>query len=144
MIARIAVLALLAPLVAGCNQTTGGGSIAGGESKVFAAPPYVVKGKAPYDQNIIDEWVEGGVAAYGWKRPAARPAALDAKPARGKVAAVPKKKPGLIKRIKDRVTTWPPAATAPVVDTPVPPAPVVAPALPPRDAVDELLNPTGR
>lgn len=144
MIGRIACLALLASLVAGCMQTSGGGSIAGGESKVFAAPPYAVKGKAPYDQNIIDEWVEGGVAAYGWKRPAARPTSIDARPARSKTATTPKKKPGIVKRIKDCVTTWPRAAVAPVVDTPVAPAPVAVPPPASRDPVDELLHPDGR
>lgn len=141
MIARIAALALVVPMLGGCMQTFTGGSIAGGESKVFEAPPYVVKGRAKYDQNWIDSQVEGGVAAFGWQRPKPRPAPLDAKPVRRKAAPVPKKKPGLIKRIKNRVTTWPRAAVSPVVDTPVLP---VAPAALPRDAVDELLNPSGR
>lgn len=144
MISRILALLLLAPLIVGCTETLRG-SIPGGESKVFTAPPYVVKGRAQYDQNIIDDWVEGGVAAYGWKRPAPRPASIDAPTKRAVKTAAPPKKRGLIKRIKDRVVHPFTKPVAPIVESPPVaslPAPVVQ-APPPRDPVDELLHPEG-
>lgn len=153
MIARVALLLLVAAVLAGCAH---GGitSISGGESKVFEAPPYAVAGKTQYDQNVIDGWVEGGVAAFGWKRPAPRPPELDASPA-PKKAVVAKKKKSFIRRIKDRVmppaaaSVWPDPSTFRQVELPAPApqpqrptaAPASVPPLP-RDAVDELLDPT--
>jgi hypothetical protein len=138
MIARIGLLAVIAIALGGCMQTFTG-SISGGESKVFEAPPYVVKGRAPYDQNWIDSQIEGGVAAFGWKRPAARPPEIDAPRAKRKVV-IPVKKKGLIKRIKDRVVAPFTKPVAPVVESP--PVATPAPQPKPRDPVDELLQPS--
>lgn len=139
--ARLCVLALLAAALGGCTQTLSG-SVAGGESKVFERPPFVVKGKAPYDQRWIDSQIEGGVAAYGWKRPAPRPASLDAQPARKAAPPAPVKKRGVIKRIKDAFVPQP---ATPFVDrfTPAIETPLtrIAPRAAPRDPVDELLHP---
>ena len=141
---RFLFLVLLAPLLGGCFQT-GPGSVAGGECKIFERPTYVVLGKRSYDQNWIDSQIEGGVGGCHWRRPAARPAELDAVP--GRKAVAPVKKRGIIRRIKQRV--WPKAA-APVLPTPEPPPPPVVakpapvPPLPPpkpRSALDELLHP---
>lgn len=135
---RISLTVIVAALLAGC-QTDGVGSIAGGEAKVFERPPYVVKGKRPYDQSWIDSQIEGGVAAFGWKRPAPRPASLDVVPSSVRPAKAAKH-PGLVKRIKARV--WPTDAPA-VISTPVAPEwPTTPPAVPvaPRDPVDELLE----
>jgi hypothetical protein len=143
---RLALLLLIAPLLGGCFQT-GVGSVAGGECKIFERPPYVVLGKARYDQDWIDSQIEGGVGGCRWRRPAARPAELDAVAGR-KVIATPKKR-GLFKRIRERVIkpAWP-AASAPITPTPEVPAVVVAPEPPapppPRSAVDELLSPNDR
>jgi hypothetical protein len=140
MNARLAVSLLFALSLAGCMETFKGGSIENGESKVFERPPYVVKGKRPYDQSWIDSQIEGGVSAFHWKRPAPRPASLDAPPSPKQVKAKAAKRPGLVKRIKARV--WPTNAPA-VIATPVapewsdtqPPQPAA-----PRDPVDELLD----
>jgi hypothetical protein len=134
-------------LLAGCGGGKSLTSIQGGESKVFEAPPYVVKGKAPYDQNWIDSQVEGGVAAFGWPRPAPRPPAIDAP--RSKQKAAPAKKPAhqsFAKRFKDRVTapfqaSPPVVASPPVIVAPVPAPEPLSPPPKPRDAVDELLDP---
>lgn len=141
MKARLAILVALALPLAAC-VTTGGGSISGGECKVMQRPPYVVQGKAAYDQNWIDNEIEGGIGACGWKRPAARPAELDGKPARR-----PAPKKGLAARIKEKAKSiWPAASTVPLAPLPRPveaepaPKPVEAPP-PPRAAIDELLNP---
>jgi hypothetical protein len=74
---RLAVTLSTSAAIAGCAGTNLPGSVAGGECKVFERPPYVVKGARRYDQNWIDGNVEAGVGACGWKRPAARPAAID-------------------------------------------------------------------
>ena len=141
MIARLAVI-IAAGLLLGSCQTTGIGSVIGGECKIFERPQYVVLGKRSYDQDWIDSQVEGGVGGCGWKRPAARPASLDAAPGqKARPAAKPVKKRGLIRRIKDRVVKPFTARVAPVMETPSPPA-IAAPAPPPRDAVDELLQPS--
>lgn len=136
-----ALLVAVALMLGGC-ETLGTGSIAGGECKVMNRPPYVVQGKAAYDQNWIDNEVEGGVGACGWKRPAPRPAALDAAPAR-KVAAPPARR-GLVARAKDRARSiWPSPSAVPSAPLPEP-VPVVAeppPPVKPRSAIDELLDP---
>jgi hypothetical protein len=146
MIVR-AIAILFTLLLAGCGGGKSLTSIQGGESKIFEAPPYVVKGKAPYDQNWIDSQVEGGVAAFGWPRPAPRPPAIDAP--RSKQKAAPPKKPvkqSFARRFKDRVTAPfraapPVVASPPVVAAPAP-APPAAPPPKSRDAVDELLDPS--
>ncbi len=139
MIRAIVALVLVSTL-GGCIQTLTG-TIPGAESKVFNAPPYVVLGKAKYDQDVIDNWVEGGVAAYGWKRPAPRPAYIDA-PIKGKSIAKPIKKPGLLKRIKNKITQYRQPDPVPYVAAPILPAVVATPLSPPREPVDELLNPS--
>lgn len=133
---RIAATLAIASLVAACQHTQQG-SIAGGESKVFERPPYAVKGKRPYDQSWIDNQIEGGVAAFGWDRPAPRPASIDT-PTAKQVVKKPNKRPGLVKRIKARV--WP--AKVPSI-IPAPVAPERPAPAPPRDPVDELLQPGG-
>ena len=138
---RLLSIVLAAPLLSGCMQHFQS-SIAG-TCKVFERPPYAVRGATPYDQNVADNFVEGGVAACNWKRPAPRPASLDAPVKGGAVAVVPVKRKGFIKRIRDRVLparAEPPAAVsapAPVVAAPEPAAPPPAP----RRPIDELLRP---
>ena len=106
-----------------------------------------VRGQTSYDQDYIDGNVEAGVGGCGWKRPAARPPELDARPKAAGPAAhkKPKKKPGFLARVKARVTGKP-VAPVPHIVAP-PPAPIVvepppAPAL--RDPVYELLGVEGR
>lgn len=115
-------------------------SVLGGECKIFERPEYAVKGKRPYDQNWIDSQVEGGVGGCNWPRPSPRPASLDVPTSDGPIASAPKKKPGIIKRIKDRIS----APASPIEPTPYVMQPVIvtAPASPPkpRDPVDELLG----
>lgn len=140
MIRRAAAPLMLSIVLSGC-VTTGGGSVAGGECKVFERPPYAVRGVTQYDQDVADNFVESGVGGCKWERPAARPAELDAAPAPRKIK---KKKPVWL-----RLLHWP-AKAAPVIVVPeAPAAPVVevAPApLPPapRSAIDELLHPEVR
>jgi hypothetical protein len=146
VIARFAIVAAAALMLGAC-QHTGVGSVRGGECKIFERPQYVVLGKRPYDQDWIDSQVEGGVGGCGWQRPKPRPASLDAVPGQKAAAAKPVKKPGLIKRVKDRV--WKSKAE-PVIELPAiitqgppdpPPIPHAAPP-PTREAVDELLQPS--
>lgn len=149
---RLLALLLLAPLLGGCLQTFGG-SVAGGGCKFIERPPYAVRGLRQYDQDWVDSTIEGGVGACHWKRPAPRPPALDAGPAR-KAAVAPPKKRGLLRRIRDRVRpAAQPDATAPALSPEAPaevpaPSPVEpaaappAPATTPRSAIDELLHPT--
>jgi hypothetical protein len=146
MMARIALLLLLAPWLGACNLQTLG-SVAGGECKIFERPSYAVLGKRAYDQDWIDSQIEGGVGGCHWQRPAPRPPALDARPG----VAAPAKKPGLIRRLRDRVqppAAWPASAPAAVVplpqSEPPPPEPPSAPPPPPRSALDELLHPSER
>jgi len=140
-------LALLAMTMAlgGCDFQTFKSSVAG-SCAVFERPPYAVRGKTSYDQNVADNFVESGVAGCNWQRPAPRPASLDASP--GKAGeAPPAKKRGLVRRIRDRVkAAWPARAAAPVLPTPQPPPSAVDPSPPapppkPRSAIDELLQP---
>lgn len=150
MIARIAGIALAAILLAGCSTTSGITSIAGGEAKVFEAPKYEVRGVTQYDQDWIDNAVEGGIGAFGWPRPAERPPGLDKRPA---VHAAPVvKRPSFLKRLKARVSRAPPPIVPPATQWPATPPtsleaspapaddPVAAPT--PRSPLDELLDPT--
>lgn len=142
MIARLAIAAIAALLLGAC-QHTGVGSVSGGECKIFERPQYVVLGKRPYDQDWIDSQVEGGIGGCGWRRPQARPAALDAIPGQKAKVVAPAKKKGLIKRIKDRVVKPFTAPVAPIIESPPPVVAVPAPPPPPpRDPVDELLQPS--
>jgi hypothetical protein len=146
MIVRLAALALFGLLLGACQHTAG--SIAGGECKVFERPEFAVRGLRPYDQNWIDSQVEGGVGGCGWKRPAARPASLDA-PVAQKKASAPIKKKSLAKRIKERVVAPFSKPVAPIIPTPevpafVEPAPAPTPPPEPRDPVDELLQPAAK
>jgi len=142
---RLASIALLALLLAGCASRGGPASIAGGECRIFEAPAYEVRGKRAYDQDWIDSQVEGGVGGCRWNRPAPRPASIDAGPP-AKAAAAPAKRRGIIARIRDRVrpaNAEAPAAAAPPLEPP-PAPPVVAPApapRPPRSAIERLLEP---
>jgi hypothetical protein len=151
MIGRATGVVLLAACLAGCAKDLGG-SVAGGECKVFERPPYAVQGARRYDQDWIDSTVEGGVGACRWPRPAPRPPEIDAAPPPKVVAVKPEKKRGVIRRIKDRV--WPKAAIAPVEPVPAmparpvaddapPPAPPLPPPKPkprPLTAIEELLH----
>ena len=144
MIARILIICAAGALLSACQGGKMLTSIPGGEAKVFEAPPLAVRGVTKYDQGWIDSQIEGGVASFGWQRPAARPAALDKHPAI-RPAPAPAKRRGIIKRIKDRVTGKTPAI-APVPYVPpvatAKPDPAPEPPPPPRDRVDELLRPT--
>lgn len=133
---------LLLPCLGGC-VTTGGGSVTGGECKVFEAPKYAIRGATQYDQDWADSTIEGGVGACKWVRPAPRPAELDAPKAAPKPHKLPAKKNWLW-RLK-----WPHKAVAPVVNVPEVPVAVTpiadpppAPPPAPRSVIDELLNPT--
>ncbi|MCS3725960.1 hypothetical protein [Bradyrhizobium betae] len=92
---RFSCLALLALLLAGC-ASRGPASIAGGECRIFEAPKYEVRGRRDYDQDWIDSQVEGGVGGCRWKRPAPRPAAIDAGAAPAHVTARPARR-GIIR-----------------------------------------------
>jgi hypothetical protein len=138
-------------MLAGCSGTNRPGSALGGECHVFERPQYVVLGKTRYDQRVVDTFVESGVGACGWQRPAARPASLNAAPgAKPAPAATPKKR-GLLKRLKDRLTGTPAPAPVAVPKFPAPlpapaapePAPPPPPAPAPIDPVKQLLHPKG-
>lgn len=145
MIKRVLIICCLGLLLAGCATGKGITSIDGGESKVFEAPEYAIRGSTQYDQNWIDSQVEGGVAAFGWPRPKPRPPELDARsvPRTAVAKAAPSK--GFIKRIRDKVATLKPEKPVEFVGAPIVPAvaPRPEPPAPPprkRDAVDELLG----
>jgi hypothetical protein len=141
---RLALLLLLALPLGGCEWQTFKSSVAG-SCAVFERPSYAVRGKAPYDQDVVDNFVESGVAGCNWTRPAPRPPQLDA-PAGRKVAVASPAKRGLIRRLRERVLPARrqhdqkpdfPAAAAPIAPTPQLPAPPK----PRRSAIDELLYP---
>lgn len=60
----------IAVLLAGCG-TTRVASV-GGECEAFLPPTQIVTGADRYSQGWVDETVETGVAACGWKRPHGR------------------------------------------------------------------------
>lgn len=145
-------------VLAGCAEHGPIGSEKGGECKIFPPPKYAIRGATQYDQDWADDTVESGVGGCRWPRPAPRPALLDT--ASAKPVAVPAKKHGIIRRIKDKVkkvesrfvspkppvlpTPEPPAAptiSAPavIVAAPEPPKPAA-----PRSRLDELLHPTDK
>jgi hypothetical protein len=138
--ARALILVAAAVLLAGC-ETTGPMSIAGSECKIFERPPYAVRGVRQYDQNWIDSQVEGGIGACGWKRPAARPASMDA-PAAAAARAAPAKRRGVVARIKAMVRPEPAPAAAPAAPV-AEPAPAPASAPPRRSPLELLLDPSG-
>lgn len=138
-------LVLIAPLLGAC-VTDGTGSVANGECRVFERPPYAVRGKTQYDQDVADDFVESGVAGCKWARPAPRPPEMDApKPVRA--VAKPVKKRTLIQRVKAKLT-WPRVGVATPIGLSNPEMvkpelikePVAEPAPPPRSDVDELLD----
>ncbi len=141
---RLAILILALPL-AGCFETTKG-SISGGESKVFEAPEYVVRGVKPYDQNWIDSNIEAGIGGFGWQRPKPRPEWMDA-PGTKNAPPPPKnlsfigRVKAKISKVKTKLTPKPKVkvvAPIPYIDT----TPVfIPPPPPPRDPVDQLLRP---
>jgi hypothetical protein len=90
---RLVMLLPLGLLLGGCEWQTFKSSVAG-SCAVFERPPYAVRGKAAYDQDVVDNFVESGVAGCNWTRPAPRPPQLDA-PAGRKVAVAspPKARP---------------------------------------------------
>lgn len=144
---KIISIVLLAGLLGGC-ASRGPASIAGGECKIFEAPKYEVRGQRDYDQDWIDSQVEGGVGGCHWKRPAARPASIDAAPGH-KASPAPVKRKSFVRRIRDRVL--PPKVEIPAAPAPSAPAPAVASepapaAAPPaprplRSAIEKLLQP---
>lgn len=161
--ASLITVMLLAATLGGCDWQTLKSSV-GGSCAVFERPTYAVRGKTPYDQNVVDNFVESGVGGCNWARPAPRPPQLDAakprQPSMVAPARKPARKPGILSRIKHRVqSVWPEpqvlpqvvAPEAPVsetltpVDAAVPAEPVQAPPIvmppPRRSAIDELLNP---
>lgn len=90
-------------------------SVTGGEDHALKGPDFVVKGATDFDQRWIDETTEAGVAALGWKRPAARPAEWD-KPLSRDAEAAPAPAPAAKKkpRWRDRVRRLLHHAPAPV------------------------------
>lgn len=135
MIFRIRPIMLLAiaPLLGGCPGHIPVGSVAEGECRAFERPPYSLRGLTRYDQDQADMFVESGVGACHWPRPAPRPAELDASPVPKSVAAVKPKpaKRGLVKRARDKL--WPKTSIAPIVAPPAPPDRPVAEDAPPPD-----------
>lgn len=122
----------------GCAHGPTVGSVAGGECRVFERPPYAVRGKTQYDQDVADNFVESGVSGCNWKRPAARPASIE-----GRVVSAPvtsPKKKGIIRRIKEKFIAPRPIEPVPYIAAQVaqPAPPQLPPAL--RDPVDDLLN----
>mgnify|MGYP001570904152 CR=1 FL=1 len=140
-----AIILAIALALGGCASGDKLGSIAGGESKVFTAPSYVVLGKTQYDQDWIDGNVVAGVAAFNWPLPKPRPASFDNAPPPRRIAK-PTKKPGIIKRIKALLTREKPAeiiapAAPPVV---ISPPMIAAPPPKPCDPVGNLLGTCGK
>jgi hypothetical protein len=133
--------------------------VAGGECRVFEAPPYAVLGRDQYDQRWIDANVEAGVGGCGWQRPKPRPEILAKAPVRA--SGVSKKRPTLHQRVKARVrkilhrpepppvtllAPAPPPAAKEWQDltssiAPVAPGLVKPPPPVPRSDLDELLDP---
>lgn len=62
------IIAALGLLLAGC-QTTGIGSVGGGECQVFHDPGFAVRGKALRDNQWIGRTQETGIQVCGWRRP---------------------------------------------------------------------------
>jgi hypothetical protein len=162
---RLGMAIVLALGLAGCVTTSGPGSVAGGECKAFLRPPYVVLGRAQYDQDWIDQAVETGVGACRWARPAARPAELDANQVKPAPAA-PARRAGWLARARSKIgglagnrarrppqaaaapapaspapAAFPTAPVAPVALPPAPVAPAAPPPKPPRSKLDQLLHP---
>jgi hypothetical protein len=133
----------LALVLGGCSFK-GPASVQGGECRIFARPEYAVAGRTSYDQDWIDGNVEAGVGGCGWKRPAARPPELDAKPKAAKPTVhKAKKKPSFLSRVRARVTGKPVEPVPYIVATP----PIVAEPKPepaPRDPVYEFLGVEGK
>lgn len=152
-IARGLILFAAAGMLAGCATKNGlPTTIEGGECQAFERPPYAVQGRTQYDQRVADGFVETGVAACGWQRPAARPPEIEARPAVRPVAkSIPAKRPGIFKRLRQRATpaayapSMPAAAPVAIYPTPTPAVPVEAPKPvpvdPPRSRLDDLLRP---
>lgn len=72
-------------LLTGCASSTRFATLTNGACSAFPAPAVQIKGRTQADQRWADETTEAGIAGCGWKRPARRPAAMDARP----VAAAP-------------------------------------------------------
>lgn len=145
---RALTIILLTLALCGCANGPQLGSIAGGESKVFEAPHYVVLGKTQHDQDWIDGNIVAGIAGFGWQRPQPRPPEWDNAPAPRPVVADKKQRVGIINRVRARVSgiLHPKKSTLPLAPPMLPIAPVrVAPSPPPPapepiDPVDELLG----
>jgi hypothetical protein len=73
---RLAGVLALAGMLAACG-TKPKGSVLGSEGGAIKPPDYAIKGATDFDQRWIDETVETGVSALGWKRPAPRPPEWD-------------------------------------------------------------------
>lgn len=71
MLRQLGIACVLAAVLAGCG-TSRVASVSGGECKVFQNPGFVVKGRSSIDQDWIDETIESGISACGWKRPRAK------------------------------------------------------------------------
>jgi hypothetical protein len=76
---NLLILSAMALAVSGCASVAPR-SIAGGECHVFHDPGFAVRGKRLKDDQWIGSTQEKGIRVCGWKRPAARPAAWDARP----------------------------------------------------------------
>ena len=73
--------------------------------KAFPRAEYAVQGKTSYDQLWIDKTIEAEVAGFGFKRPMARPAEFNAKPAQHTVVALPPSKPLILTPTQPEVIT---------------------------------------
>lgn len=85
---KIIIAIFAVALLGGCANPTIG-SVAGGECKLVHSPVYAVKGKASYDQEWIDDQIEAMVRGCRQARPKARPASIDAPPAKPSAMNVP-------------------------------------------------------
>lgn len=74
-------------LLTGCASNERFATLTSGACSAFPRPAYQVRGRTSFDQRWADETTEAGVAGCGWKRPAHRPASMDARPPAA--AAVP-------------------------------------------------------
>ena len=119
LLRNIASLCGLALLLAACGDKPVA-SVSGGECKAFQRVAVEACGLTPADQNVLDDYVETGVGACKWRRPAERTpscadlrgeiATLRADAAKAEMsstpvnapAAAPVVKPSLFKRIFKR------------------------------------------
>lgn len=100
---NVSITAALGILLAGCANNQFATLKSAGQSLPQAQ--YRVLGKTRYDQLWIDKTIEVEVASLGHKRPAARPAALDASPRSVKAIIMEQPEPGAFEAKTSPVVT---------------------------------------